>query len=524
MKKRIILFLSVAFIAFSAFSQQNKAVNSELQKQGELDWSNENYKLSVSSYEKLIKASPENVEFCYRFGIANFLAGFEPEKSLKALEPLIGKTDAPNDVSYWIGQLYMNIYQFADAIDMFNTYIASPGVSQLRIAETKRLIEMCESAIELMNKPVNVSFENLGPNINSSSNDFNPFVPENEEFLVFSSDKKFDLDAKMFDQNMYISFPEKSGWAIAHTTTLINTPDNEKTVGLSADGKKLFVCGNFAKLYSDVYTAILKGKQFKFDPAENCINGLGNKLTTGATIPADNSVIYFSAVRDDSKGEGDIYYIRLLPNGQWGKPKGISDAINTPYDEIYPSVSPDGKTLYFSSKGHNSMGGYDLFVSYLNEINGDWTKPINIGYPINTPGDNFIISFSKDRRYAYTSLIRKEGLGGHDIYRVTFKDVDEPITLMKGKIKIKDGTNISEWNKENNYLDISVFDSHQNLFGKYIYNGNLKRFVSALPAGEYKLVISADGFQEYSETISILEHGLFQPEIEKEFLLLLKKQ
>ena len=523
MKKQITLFILVFFISFFAFSQQNKAVISDLQKQGEIDWSNDNYKLSVISYEKLMDAVPERIEYSYRFGISNYMAGFDPEKSLKALEPLIGKSDAPNDVPYWVAQIYMILYQFTDAIDMFNTYIASPGVEQSRIKESKRFIEMCESAIELMNKPVNVSFENLGPNINSSSNDFNPFVPENEEFLVYSSDKKFDQEAKMFDQNMYISFPEKSGWSFAHTMTLINTDDNEKTVGLSADGKKLFVCGSFGKLYSDVYTAILKGKQFKFDPAENCFDGIGNKLTTGATIPADNNVIYFSAVREDSKGEGDIYCIRQLPNGTWGKPKNLSDVINTPFDEIYPSVSPDGKTLYFSSKGHTSMGGYDLFVSYLNEITGEWTKPINVGYPINTPGDNFIISFSKDRRYAYTSLIRKEGFGGHDIYRVTFKDVDEPISLIKGKIKIKDGVNITDWNKDNSYLDISVYDSHQNLFGKYIYNSNLNRFVSALPAGEYKLVINAEGFQEYSEKIEVLEHNLFKPEIEKEFLLQLKK-
>jgi hypothetical protein len=169
------------------------------------------------------------------------------------------------------------------------------------------------------------------------------------------------------------------------------------------------------------------------------------------------------------------------------------------------------------------MGGYDLFVSHLNEITGEWAKPINVGYPINTPGDDFIISFSKDRRYAYTSSVRKEGQGGHDIYRITFKDVDEPLTVIKGKIKVSNGTSQIPWNKSSDILDISVYDKHMNLFGKYIYNKNLGRFVSILPKGEYKLVIQADGCEEYSETITVLERNLYKSEIDKEFLIIEKK-
>ncbi len=520
--KSVALILCVLISSFLV-AQQNKTIIADLAKQGEIDWTNDNYKLSVVSYEKLITLVPDNIEYKYRFGVSNFLAGFDPSKSLKVLEPMVGKADAPVDVPFWIAQAYMYLYEFTDAVDMFNTFISSSGIDPKMMKEAKRSIEMCESAVQLMNKPVNVSFENLGPNINSSSNDFNPFVPENEEFIVFSSDKKFDEGARMFDQNIYISYPEKGGWSFAKPMDYINSIDNEKPVGLSPDGKKMFVCGNFAKLYSDVNMAVLKGKQFKFDPVNDWLKGLGNKLTTGASMPEEDKIIYFSAVREDTKGEGDIYYIRILPDGKWGAPKNLGDEINTEYDEMCPSISPDGKTLYFASKGHNSMGGYDLFVSHMNEITGEWSKPTNVGYPINTPGDDFIISFSKDRRYAYTSSIRKEGLGGHDIYRVTFKDVDEPLTVIKGSIKINSGNATIPWNKSNDNLDISIYDSHMNLFGKYIYNNNLGRFVSVLPKGEYKLVIQADGFQEYSETITVLERNLYKSEIDKEFLILEKK-
>ena len=522
---RIYLFILIVctLSVFKLYAQPNKAYLLELQKQGELDWNNDNYKLSVISYEKLMTAVPDKVEYKFRYGVSNFLAGFNPLNTLKALEPLVGKEEVPVDVTYWIAQAYMYLYEFNDAMDMFNTFIASPGIDQGRLNESKRFIDMCESAIELMNKPVNVSFENLGPNINSSSNDFNPLVPENEEFILFTSDKKYDEGSQMFDQNIYISYPEKDGWSFALPLQSINTIDPEKTVGLSPDGTKLFVCGSFGKIYSDVSIALLKGKQFKFDPANDWFKGLGNKLTSGASMPIEDKIIYFSAARDDSKGEADIYYIRMLPNGNWGKPKNISDIINTPFDEMCPVISPDGKTLYFASKGHNSMGGYDLFVTYLNEISGEWSVPMNVGYPINTPGDDFIISFSKDRKYAYTSSVRKEGYGGHDIYRVTFKDIDDPLTIIKGKIKIKDGSNSTDWTKPADLLDISIYDSHKNLFGKYIYNNNTGRFVSALPVGEYTLEIQAVGFETYTENISILDRNLYKSETDKEFLILVKK-
>jgi len=523
MTLRIFVSLISLFITLTCLSQSNPGVEADLQKQAEKDWQNENYKLAAASYEKLVAINKDNVEYEYRFGVSNFMAGFDTDKSLQALEPLIGNNSSAIDVMYWIAQVYMYKYEFADAIDMFNTFITSVGATKTQIAESKRFIEMCQSAIILMDKPVNVSFENLGPNINSTSNDFNPYVPQNEKFIIFTSDKKFDQISKMFDQNIYISYPEKNGWSFAKPLIYINTEDNEKSVGLSNDGKKLFVCGNFSKAYSEVDMALCKSKLFKFETVNDWFNPLASKFTTGACISSDNNTVYLSQIRNDSYGMGDIYVYHKLPNGTWGPSKNLGDVINTPYDESCPSVSPDGKTLYFASKGHNSMGGYDLFVSFLNEITGEWTKPLNLGHPINTPGDDVTISFSGNHRYGYVSSIRKEGLGGLDVYKVIFNDVDEPITVVKGKITLTDETGTHDWKSDNQMLDISVYDAKQNLFGKYIYNNNLGRFIAALPSGEFKLMIQANGYQDYSESISIMERNLYQPEIEKIFSLSPKK-
>jgi hypothetical protein len=222
-------------------------------------------------------------------------------------------------------------------------------------------------------------------------------------------------------------------------------------------------------------------------------------------------------------GESDIYVIRRMPDDTWSQPANLGENINTKWDEVNPSISPDGNVLYFASKGHNSMGGYDLFVSYLNEITGEWSKPSNLGYPVNSTEDNMTISFSGNRRYAYVSATRKEGQGGQDIYRVTFRDVDEPLTVIRGKVKLQTDLGERDLNGNHGEPDITVYDDKGNIYGKYIYNDNLGRFVSALPAGKYSLVISMDHFEDYTEDILIMDRNLYVPEADKTFVLKPKK-
>lgn len=506
------------FLVINLYSQE--LAKKEIEKQAERNWVNQNFKIAAEQYEKLLSLDPQNSSYAYKFAISNFLAGFNVEKSLKYIEPLLGKDKNFNDIPYWIGKMYMANYQFNDAIDMFNTYLSNLNPNSEQAQTTQKQINMCLSALKLLNKPINVTFENLGPNINSSANEFLPLIPHNEEFIIFTSDKRFDESAKMFDENLYISYQDKTSWTPAKPLQYINTYDPEKGVGLSHDGKILYVCGHFAKSYSDINIAIQKNKQFKFDPMNNIFSMLGNKLTTGASITEDGKTIFFSAVRNDSYGNSDIYVIRILPNGQWSQPKNLGEVINTPEDEIYPQISPDGKVLYFASQGHNSMGGYDIFVSYLNEITNEWTPPQNLGYPINSPNDDFSIAFSSTRKYAYIASVRKEGLGGLDIYKIIFNDIDAPTTIIKGSLYAKSSNQDSIiWTTTMGIPEITIYDKNNNIFGKYLYNMSLQRFVAALPAGEYELSIKCSGFKDYSEKITILDRSLFVAEIDRVFSL-----
>ncbi|MGQ9846859.1 MAG: hypothetical protein ACUVQP_05065 [Bacteroidales bacterium] len=516
------IIIPFIILYYSTLTIGQELAKKEIEKQAERNWSNLNYKLAAEQYEKLLTLDNQNNDYAYRFAVSNFLAGFNINKSLKYIEPLLGKEKLPNDIPFWIGKMYMANYQFNDAIDMFNTFIAGSGIDQNQIIDAQKHINMCLSAMQILNKPINITFENLGPNINSSANEFLPLIPENEEFLIFTSDKQFDEVSQSFDENLYISFPEKFGWTLSKPLNYLNTFDPEKAVGLSPDGKILYVCGHFANSYSDINVANYKNKQFKFDPLNNVFGTLGNKLTTGASVTEDGKTIYFSAVRGDSYGKSDIYVIKLLPNGQWSQPKNLGEQINTKEDEIYPMISPDGKTLYFSSEGHNSMGEYDIFVSYFNEITNEWTTPQNLGYPINSPRSDYSISFSPTKKYAYIASIRNEGFGGLDIYKIIFNDIDAPLTLLKGTIYTKINNDSSIWKANQGMIDITIYDKNNNVFGKYLYNFNLNRFVATLPSGTYTLVIKSPGFIEYREQIDILDRSLYVKEIEKSFTLIKK--
>ena len=153
----------------------------------------------------------------------------------------------------------------------------------------------------------------------------------------------------------------------------------------------------------------------------------------------------FSSDKAGSVGKQDLWISYALPNGDWTPSVNLSKKINTIWDETHPTLSADGKTLYFASNGHNSMGGYDIFYSKWNESEKEWEKPINIGYPLNTTEDNLALSFSSNPKYAYTSCLRPEGLGDLDIYRVGFNNIKTLYTLIKGSILTPDSVNIVQY-------------------------------------------------------------------------------
>ena len=256
-------------------------------------------------------------------------------------------------------------------------------------------------------------------------------------------------------------------------------------------------------------------------------------------------MLVFSSDQLEGKGEKDLWLSRILPNGDWGPIENLGDVINTDEDESFPYFSPDGKTLYFASSGHNSMGGYDIFKTAYNDSTKKWSKPINLGYPINNSDDNTVISFANNKKYAYISSHRPEGFGYTDIYRITFNDLPSSYTIVKGEIILPDSSNLFTpgkfsppapiiENKNANSktteikqqatpeIDVTIKIQNKNDksdFGIYRPNKQTGRFVMNLPTGEYIAILSGNGLQTTTDEILVPDKELYSKEISKPLIV-----
>jgi tetratricopeptide (TPR) repeat protein len=405
---------------------------------------NGNYVAAIQEYEALVKQTPDNQLYNFRLGYCYLYTNFDKSKAIPYLEAAVQKPNPTKDMFFELGKAYMLDNKLDEAIKQYSIVQSKidPKVEPAKMIEIVRHIEWCENAKKLMKKPVNVTFSNLGPKVNSPFADYNPFAPDEEDYIAFST-KRNDVMGTNIDfdgykcSDVFYSEVKKGDYAKAKNLgATINTEYVEELVGLSADGKYLFVGIDNMDGFDDIWVSEKKGKTFqKAKSLGPTINTL--ETETSATTTEGDDILYFSRTPEAEKigfGGTDIFISYRLPNGDWGIPINLGPTINTPYDEDYPNLSADGKTLYFCSKGHNSMGGFDVFKSTWDEKRKSWGRPQNLGYPLNTTDDNFTFSAPRNGRHGYLSQLRKEGLGDLDIYQVTYNDVEPEMTVFLGGV------------------------------------------------------------------------------------------
>ena len=294
----------------------------------------------------------------------------------------------------------------------------------------KRL-EECNNGKELIVTPVDIRINNVGEAINSPYDDYVPAVSPDETMMVFTSKREGSTGGKMTDtheyyEDVYISKGQNGKWMPA--TPLgrnINSADHDAAVSISPDGKTLFLYKT--ENDGDFYISKYQEGDWSRPQSMKKINSKAAELSI--TMTADGQTIYFSSNREGGYGGMDIYKSTLDKKGNWGSPTNLGATVNTPYDEDAPFIHSDNKTLYFSSKGHKTMGGFDIFLTTLED--GRWSQPENIGYPISTALNNIFFVLSGDGKHGYYSSEQADGFGGEDIYRIDMPSVIEMEKLEK---------------------------------------------------------------------------------------------
>ena len=282
----------------------------------------------------------------------------------------------------------------------------------------------------------------------------------------------------------------------------INTNENEATIGLSADGQQLYVYRD-DKGDGNIYLSTLDG-DFWNSPVkiDETINS--KKWEPSACVSADGTIMYFVSDRPGGLGGRDIYQSHKLPNHTWSEPENLGPTINTPYDEDSPFIHPDGTTFFFSSTGHNSMGGFDVFYS-TKVANNVWTKPINIGYPINTTDDDIYFVTSSDGRRAYFSSFRPEGKGEKDIYMVSMpKPIVKSIAILVGYLKSRDGSPIPK-------NSLITTKSSDGLIVSNTANEASGKFIQSLfPGKSYEVSIKANENEVFNDNFFLPQDSSYQ--------------
>ena len=515
MYKNLLFAFPLVFLFSTTLTAQDKLST----KQANELFNDGNFYEALDTYLLLLETTPDDTKLNYRTGVCYLNTNIDKARATFYLEKVLTLKGVNPNTYYLLGRAYHFSYRFNDAIKMFEKFKTINKGNSSNIEDVDKQIEYCYNGIEIMKFPLDVSFENLGANINSVGPDYYPFVPKDESILVFNSKRDDGSSVKpdgSFYSEVYISQVKNGVFSKAiKLDQNINTLEgSEEIVGLSARGDFMMFYFDNKESFGDLHFAEYNAVDgvFEVEKLPKEINTKNHEIA--ASISKFGNAIYFASDREGGYGGVDIYVSRKLPNGAWSLAQNLGPTVNSEYDEDFPNISPDNKTLYFSSKGHTSMGGYDIFKATWDPVKRKWLDVKNVGFPINTPEDNMNYRESKSGRTGYISALREEGFGDLDIYSVTFNEVDPQYTVLKGFVTPKDTTQIIK------DVYISVLDIQTDeLYGSYVTNPKTGRYIIILPPGKFNLLVEVSGYDFYSEDIEILGKASFRSLIKKNFVL-----
>jgi len=413
--------------------------------------------------------------------------------------------DTVADLSYALGKSYQFTAQFAKALFYFTK------LNQVKAFEddnldfikdvTKRKLD-CQYALQNFDK-IKSTFNsdcyvvNVGKTINTDAPEYVPvFNLQNQ--LIFTSKRKDEkqkitniLDIKYYE-SMFISKLENGKFSDAKPYELSELKSNylrgnESVISITGDGKELFVFKN-GKIYETSFDELKKTEAKLLNKSIN-----EDYYQSHAFLTKDGTTLYFTSDSKNGLGGNDIYKSTKISDGEWTPPENLGGTINTGYDEDAPFMSEDGKTLYFSSKGHLGYGNYDIFKSTFE--NGKWSQPENLGQPVNSTGNDIFLIQTQNQSTGYFSSSRIGGFGGMDIYKVNyFNTIDKTCpanlstltTLKISDTELEDFKNTIDLNLQQPYKALS-YDWQIN--GKIIGNNRAVLSYDYLSAGIYTISV-----------------------------------
>ncbi len=498
------------------------------------------YQLAVEHLKKAYEYNPDYAPLNYELGVSAVKLSNKKD-ALKYIESAfeLDPNVAP-DIHLWFGRAYHLNGDFDDAIDEYELYKESidSAKNPKKIALVNRFIEQCNNGKKLENQKSYVIVTSMGKDINTAYDEYAPVFAPYDSIVFFTSRRPSEfnkkrnklVDNEFYEDIYYTSYKVGKWHAPALFPKPVNTKGNDAIAAINPTGNQMVIRRGIGK---GTFFMTHKKSNGKWSKPKEIIKKINNKNSFESTLTFshDSTTVYFVSDRRGGYGGKDIW-VTHKKGMSWSRPKNLGEVINTPFDEEGVFISENDSVLYFSSKGHNTIGGYDIFRSYKLP-DGRWSEPENLGLGINTPGDDLFIFVSQDHRTGYfTSNAQDSCVGGLDLFEFFFytpkpmltsnapvqpiaflvmKDnineitLEPPVPIKVMRLTVVKGK-VTEYGSDKPLnATIEIVDNEtQKVIQVVRTNATTGEYMVMLPSGKnYGMSVNAKGHMFYSENFDI---------------------
>jgi hypothetical protein len=479
------------------------------------------YEQAAGYYMKLYAQFPDNIIYQFRSGVCAIYTG-DPELALKNIKGAYDKDPTIPDVNFFLGRAYLLNGMYDDALMQFNLQLAKEQDEVLKLRLDQYVIN-CGAAKDLTSKPTNNKVENAGRPINTPGEEYAPVMIKGDSLMFFTykgpsskGGKNYTYgrndSAGVYYEDVFVTSKTSTGWFYPGSASEnINTNRHDATTTISPDGNQLFVYRCSPDNMGDIYVSNKAGNDWTV-PTK--IPGEINKPDSwegSVAITPDGRTLYFASDRVGGFGGKDIYRATLLADSTWGNIQNLGANINTGQDDDGPYLTENAYKMYFASRGHNSMGGYDIFWSELGPDGSSWQLAQNMGVPVNSTADDIYYQPLKDGSQAVFSSNRAGGSGLMDIYFASPGVPAPELVTVHGTVTLDD--------KPINAMITVTYTNKEGVVGDYGTASENGKYTLNLPAGDnYKIYYLVNEMEEYAKVLDATEVTSYQNnEINVEF-------
>ncbi len=499
------LFALFLISAFGSLAQGSKAL-----AEAERFYGIKAYESALPKFLEAIEAGEKDPMVHYKTGVC-YQKGLNLDTQIKAIpffeHALKNGKAMPPTLPYELGLLYLKDENMGKALEVLNQYRESVKADKKAVALADEAIERCHNALTFMSVPRNFKVNHFNSIINTKYTEYNPVVSADESTMAYTAYRPNTGKTRTGDkfiEEIYISYNTNGSWSEPKVIPIAHDY-NVGTAGISPDGLKMLIFMGGSVDPGGLYQITKSGDSWSKPSLVTPTLNSPKYLETTASITPDGKTIYFASDRLGGQGGLDIYKTTLQANGSWSAPQNLGPQVNSKANEDAPFIHPDQKTLFFTSDGHNSMGGRDIFVTKL--VGDKWTTPENMGYPVNTTANDNYFTLIADGTRAYFSSDRKGGMGGQDIYSIDLpaESANIPLTMIKGKI-------LNAETGKPMPTKIYLVDNETDKKLDFVYDpdpatGNY--LIILPPAKNYDMIIESEGFLPYTLNINIPNQSYF---------------